>query len=132
MVLIMTKTSGLPLIILTELTPAWSGEAEDIAISRDCASNEAEAFLSAVRRYQCVDNGYGIVPREELLEREIKSRNFHFLIRVVCISSGQSPFKLDTQRALGNSEHEKFVKVEGRDPECEERTIPDLSTVQVF
>ncbi|MEC7795458.1 MAG: hypothetical protein VX791_18320 [Pseudomonadota bacterium] len=62
------------------------------SLSELCTPRQAEAFLEAVSTYQCVDNGYGIVPAASLLEEEIRESNTMFLRRIVLISSGKTPF----------------------------------------
>ncbi|MAP14513.1 MAG: hypothetical protein CMH86_06335 [Oceanibulbus sp.] len=70
-----------------------------------CSKELAETFLSGVRRYRCIDNGYGIVPQQALLEEEIRRKNSRFLKRVVRISDGQSPLAGDTLVALRRSKN---------------------------
>ena len=57
-----------------------------------CTVRQAEAFLDAVGRYRCIDNGYGVVPEASLVEKAIDISDTRLLRHVVRISSGQPSF----------------------------------------
>ncbi|WP_417463216.1 hypothetical protein [Kordiimonas sp.] len=93
-----------------------------------CSEELAETFLSAVRRYRCIDNGYGIVPQRALLEEEIRKKNSRFLQRVVRISDGQSPMAEKSLKALRrNNGAGSSARMDNR---AEEKQVIDLTRMQ--
>ena len=93
---------------LETLATTGSSQGElDACLSALCSEAQAAAFMSAVRRYLCIDNGYGIVPQRALLERELRRGNYQFLKRVVAVSDGRSPF---APQYLNDLERSAFVR----------------------